>query len=201
MGGNIMGAEVKARGDNPTSAPVFLTAEKGTEVTASRRKSGGYATSVPVFFFVSIYLWLAPVPAHADRMGEGMAEIGSGILGTITLVLFGGSASVIGSASAKRAIDGERLSWQWQVAGWAFGILNGALGTFHLVLADKADIETSLIVGITHVTFGALGIGITIWGSCIPEKEGVAISPMVLPPPTGVEVGEPAFGFVLSGRF
>lgn len=173
----------------------------GTEVQPRRVNSGGYKTSVPIFFFVAIYLWLAPFPSHADRFGEGLVEIYSGILGTFTLVFIGGPAAVIGGASAKRAANGERLSWQWQVAGWAFGILNGAIGTFYIVLAEKADAETSLIVGITHVAIGALGIGVTIWGSCIPEKEGVAISPMILPPPTGVEAGEPAFGLVLSGRF
>jgi hypothetical protein len=134
-------------------------------------------------------------------MGEGIAEMSFTFLGALTLTFIGAPAGVIGGGMVSRAMNDEHLSWQWQAAGWAFGVLNGAIGTFYIITGDRLDIETSLIVGITHVAIGALGIGVTIWGSCIPEEKGVAISPMVLPPPTGVEAGEPAFGLVLSGRF
>jgi hypothetical protein len=172
--------EVPARGEPRTSVPIFF----------------------PIFFIlVAIYLWLAPFPAHADKLGEGLAQVGFGVMGTITIAAFGVPSCVISGAMVKRALNDEHLSWQWQAAGWIFGVLNGAVGTFYIIQGDRLGIETSLIVGISHVAIGALGIGVTIWGSCIPEEKGVTISPMVLPPPRGVEVGEPAFGLVLSGRF
>jgi hypothetical protein len=127
-----------------------------------------------------------------------MVEFAFGTIGTITFILIGGPTFVIGGSAAIRAANGEHLNWQWQTAGWIFGALNGALGAFYIA-SDHGDFP--MILGIAHVTIGAASIGITIWGSCIPEEKGVAISPMVLPPPTGVEVGEPALGLVVSGRF
>ena len=166
-----MGTEVSERGENRTSVPVFL---------------------------VILYLCLAPVPAHADRLGEGLAQMSFGMGGALTIGVIGVPACVISGAIVKRAVNDEHLSWQWQAAGWIFGVLNGVAGALYLA----SDIDgVPVIVGISNITIGAMTIGVTIWGSCIPEEKGIAISPMILPPPTSVEVGEPAFGLVLSGRF
>lgn len=118
-------------------------------------------------------------------------------------IFYGGSVPALSIgvtvvvAISNTVYQGHEAEIGWKVVGYVAGCANLAMGAFWL--SDPGLRKSRILNALSamHFVFGVSSIGLTIWSSALPGKEGgtaVSLSPLLMTDSSG----GPAFGVGLS---
>lgn len=119
---------------------------------------------------------------------ESLSELPTVIAGGVTsLVLaIGGTVTAVGNLAY--IVDQERPTDGWRIANGTFGVLNGIAGIVYLSAHNSwPNEEDAIYIGLGHLAFCALGVGIGLWGASLPEDSSASLTlaPMIMPDARG----------------